>query len=91
MPLYEFACDGCGATTGRVQSMRDKVPAVVDCESCGGPARRVWHAPAAIHFHGPGFYATDPKTRMNMRRRANAGDDLPKPFDRDAAALTGTL
>lgn len=89
MPRYDYKC-AQGHVTEHTFSMAD-VPAEAACGQCRRPARRVFAPPAAIHFHGPGFYATDVKGRMHRRRRKNPGDDLPKDFDVAAAAITGTL
>jgi len=41
MPIYPFACDGCGAefeVMRRPAAMREPAP----CPACGGPTRRVF-------------------------------------------------
>lgn len=55
MPFYEYRCDK-GHTFEVVQRMTDDPLSA--CESCGAPARRVFH-PVAVHFKGSGFYNTD--------------------------------
>lgn len=45
---------------------------------CLATAERVFHAPGAVHFKGPGFYSTDVKSRVERRRRPNVADDLPR-------------
>ena len=55
MPFYEYRCDK-GHTFEVMQRMTDEP--LSSCESCGAPARRVFH-PVAVHFKGSGFYNTD--------------------------------
>ncbi len=55
MPVYEYKC-GKGHVFDVLQSMRDDP--VTECEKCGAPTQRVFHAPA-VHFKGSGFYNTD--------------------------------
>jgi putative FmdB family regulatory protein len=56
MPTYEFRCPE-GHTFELFQRMSD--PAPETCEVCGAsPVTQVFY-PAAIHFKGSGFYATD--------------------------------
>lgn len=56
MPIYEYQCDDCGALIEAFQKMSDDP--LTECETCGGPLRKVLH-PVAIHFKGSGFYTTD--------------------------------
>lgn len=62
-----------------------------DMALCLHPARRVYTAPAAIHFRGPGFYSTDVKARQERKRRPNPGDDLYVGHDRAAAQIARSL
>lgn len=82
MVTYEYRC-ACTATATIEQPMRaDGPPESVPCPAaCGERAMRVWSAPAAIHFRGPGFYSTDVKGRTERRRRPNPGDDLHREHD----------
>ena len=66
------------------------IPTAVACP-CGGHADRVYQAPAAIHFHGLGFHATDVTGRLHRRRRPNPGDDLPVEFDDAAARIADAI
>lgn len=59
--------------------------------ACLQRAARVFWAPAAIHFKGRGFYATDVKGAQERRRRPNPGDDLPRQHDPVADALARSL
>ena len=57
MPLYEYACEACGAKTEVLQKFSDAAPE--SCPSCGkGPLIRLLSSPA-IQFKGAGWYITD--------------------------------
>ena len=57
MPLYEFACDACGARVEKIQKFSDPPPD--SCSACGkGPMVRQMSSPA-IQFKGSGWYITD--------------------------------
>jgi putative FmdB family regulatory protein len=56
MPIYEYACDTCGARFERKQKFSDEP--VRECPECGAVVRRVLY-PAGIIFKGSGFYVTD--------------------------------
>ncbi len=56
MPLYEYACDKCGAIFEVMQKFSDE-PVKIH-EACGGPVRRLISA-SAFQFKGSGWYATD--------------------------------
>jgi putative FmdB family regulatory protein len=63
MPIYEYRCTK-GHTFDTMQRFSDD--AIDTCEVCGGPASRVFRAPA-VHFKGSGFYNTDYGTRKRSR------------------------
>jgi putative FmdB family regulatory protein len=88
MPAYDFRCKQ-GHVTERRFSMAD-VPSIITCR-CNRSARRVFAPPAAIHFRGSGFYATDVTGRVHRRRRPNPGDDLPVEFDTAAARIADAV
>ena len=69
MPIYEYRCDECGASSEVMQKISDD-PLTV-CDKCGGPLHKVLH-PVAIHFKGSGFYTTD--YGKGSGRRAGARD-----------------
>lgn len=89
MPRYDFRCPA-GHVTEHTFSMAE-VPAATGCRMCMREAKRVYQAPAAIHFHGLGFYATDVTGRIGRRRRKNPGDDLPVEFDDAAARIADAI
>lgn len=90
MPRYDYRCAAGHVTEGIFPI--GEAPQQVACTSCEhDTARRVFSPPAAIHFHGPGFYATDVKSKVGRRRRPNAGDSLPKEFDTAAARIADAI
>lgn len=88
MPTYSYRCPE-DHQSEQVFKMAD-VPEHVECE-CGKRAIRVWEAPAAIHFHGGGFYSTDVTSRLHRKRRSNPGDDLPIEYDTGAGYIADHL
>lgn len=56
MPLYEYACEGCGQHFELIRKFSD--PPVETCIVCGGPVRKVLSSPA-VQFKGTGWYVTD--------------------------------
>lgn len=89
MPRYDYRSDD--GQVVELQFPMGDAPESLFSPELGLTVRRVYAPPAAIHFHGPGFYSTEVTGRMHRRRRKNPGDDLPKDFDVAAAAITGTL
>jgi predicted nucleic acid-binding Zn ribbon protein len=102
VPRYDFRCPA-GHVTEQTFAMAE-VPPCIECPDCPAPdassmeslegpeiAYRVYQAPAAIHFHGSGFYQTDVTSRVGRRRRPNPGDDLPVEFDTDAARIADAI
>jgi putative FmdB family regulatory protein len=72
VPIYEYRCVN-GHTFEVIQKMLDEPVAI--CESCGAPVERVFH-PIAVHFKGPGFYATDYGAK-GAKAGAEAGESKP--------------
>ncbi len=89
MARYEYRCP-LGHVTELVQSMMAPTPATTECQ-CEETASRVFTAPSAIHFKGPGFYATDVKGTQQRKRRPNPGDDLYRSHDQAAANIARSL
>jgi putative FmdB family regulatory protein len=56
MPLYEYACEACGARFERIQKFSD--PPVTTCPTCGGSVQKQISSPA-FQFKGSGWYITD--------------------------------
>lgn len=60
MPTYEYLCKQCGERFEKVQSFRAKPLRTHD--ECGGDLQKVFH-PSGVVFKGPGFYATDNRSK----------------------------
>jgi len=60
MPIYEYACQACGAQTELLQKVSD-APAT-DCPACGKPALSKTISAAGFRLAGSGWYETDFKT-----------------------------
>jgi putative FmdB family regulatory protein len=82
MPLYEYQCDACGFRFEVIQRFSD--PPVENCQSCGGPVRKLLSSPA-IQFKGSGWYVTD-YARKGTRGAGAEGDAPEKKPKADASA-----
>jgi putative FmdB family regulatory protein len=71
MPIYEYRCDK-GHTFEVMQRMTEDPLSA--CQSCGAPARRVFH-PVAVHFKGSGFYNTDYGKKKRGAQASEASKD----------------
>ena len=69
MPLYEYACDGCGKISEI--SHRLSEPSPTDCPSCGQPKLSKLISAAGFRLKGAGWYETDFKSD---NKRNLAGD-----------------
>jgi len=81
MPIYEYRCPN-GHTFELFQRMSDPSPDA--CEVCGAsPVAKVLY-PAAIHFKGSGFYATDygRKSRKRDEKSADGASADGKPAEK---------
>ena len=76
MPIYEFRCKACGATTEELMRLSDPDPVV--CPACSLPElARMLSAPS-FRLGGTGWYETDFKGDRD-RKRNLAGDAAAKP------------
>lgn len=82
MPFYEYRCDK-GHTFEVMQRMTDEP--LSSCESCGAPARRVFH-PVAVHFKGSGFYNTD----YGKKKRGGGGSSESSSKDSDSSSSSSS-
>jgi putative FmdB family regulatory protein len=57
MPVYEYACAGCGAATDRLLP-HDRADEPGPCPSCAGELRRRYSR-VAVRLDGWGFSSTD--------------------------------
>jgi putative FmdB family regulatory protein len=85
MPTYEYACEACGRTFEKFQSI--KAAPLRKCIHCGKPrARRQISTGAGVIFKGSGFYITD--YRSESYKQAAKKDAAPTPADAKPAADT---
>lgn len=73
MPTYEYACDACGATFERFQSITKKP--VRRCPECRKlKVRRLIGAGGGFIFRGSGFYVTDYRSsEYQAKAKAESG------------------
>ncbi len=60
MPTYQYRCTDCATDLEVVQKFSDA--ALTECPECAGTLRKVYSAVGVV-FKGPGFYATDNRTK----------------------------
>ncbi len=80
MPTYEYACQSCGTHIEVFQRFSEE--SLTGCGVCGGLLRKVFH-PAGILFKGPGFYATDSRSKS----KSSAGS---RPASEDPSTAGGS-
>jgi putative FmdB family regulatory protein len=87
MPLYEYACDSCGARFERIQKFSD--PPVAACPTCGQPVRKLLSSPA-IQFKGTGWYVTDyAKSGSEKSSKSGESSKTESSTSKDTATTTG--
>lgn len=80
MPIYEYACRGCGHHQDEIRKMSERSEPT-ECEECGGKAQHVEIVQTARpKFVGPGFYATDYDTKHPWRLEG-VEDEPPDNID----------
>lgn len=77
-----FSGDTCGE---RLFAAMRRLRLLDGPQFCGLAATRVFLAPAAVHYKGPGFYETDYRQKYDLKSRKRPADDLPIPAE---AAIT---
>ena len=60
MPIYEYVCKACGASTELMQRISD--PPATDCPACGKPELTKEISAAGFRLSGGGWYETDFKS-----------------------------
>lgn len=60
MPIYEYACNGCGHELEKLQKISDEP--LLDCPECEKPALKKLISAAGFRLKGAGWYETDFKT-----------------------------
>lgn len=71
MPIYEYACQQCGATVEKIQKMSDAP--LVDCPECGQASLKKQISAGAFRLKGNGWYETDFKT--GSKKNLASGSD----------------
>jgi putative FmdB family regulatory protein len=61
MPTYEYQCEKCAHKFEAFQQISQEP--LRSCPVCRGPLKRLISAGAGFIFKGPGFYATDYRSR----------------------------
>ncbi|MBK9698279.1 MAG: zinc ribbon domain-containing protein [Propionibacteriaceae bacterium] len=82
MPTYQYRCVECSTELEAVQKFTDDP--LTDCPDCTGSLRKVYSAVGVV-FKGPGFYATDNRSKG----KANAAKPAPV-VDKPATAATSS-
>lgn len=84
MPLYEYACQACGASSEISHRMSD--PPATICPHCGKPALVKQISAAGFRLKGAGWYETDFKS---SGKRNLATDSAPSASEPAAACAPG--
>lgn len=78
MPIYEYACDGCGHEFETLQKMSEAP--LTDCPSCNAPRLRRLVSAAGFQLKGTGWYATDFKgSRPRSEPASEPSEKADKP------------
>lgn len=72
MPIYEYECRSCGATTEIIQKVSDA--ALIDCPACGADGLTKLVSASGFRLAGGGWYETDFKKdgKRNLKDTAKA-------------------
>jgi putative FmdB family regulatory protein len=73
MPIYEYACGGCGHQLDALQKLSDAL--LVDCPACGAPQLKRQMSAPSFRLKGGGWYETDFKN--DKRRNLAESDSKP--------------
>lgn len=86
MPTYEYRCLDCQHQYEKREGF--DAPALQECPTCGGTARRVLQATAVV-FKGSGFYKTDSRKPETARSAPAAAESATKSApEAESAAKT---
>ena len=85
MPTYQYRCADCSHDLEVVQKFSDA--ALTECPACAGTLRKVYSAVGVV-FKGPGFYATDNRTKgqSNAAPSTETKTESPKSTSTPTAA-----
>jgi putative FmdB family regulatory protein len=75
MPIYEYACEGCGHELETLQKMSEAP--LVDCPACHQPRLRRLISAAGFQLKGTGWYATDFKGSKPQDRAEKKEEGAP--------------
>ena len=81
MPIYEYQCQSCLASTEALQKISDAP--LLDCPQCGKPALKKKVSAPAFRLKGSGWYETDFKTG---NKKNLVGGDSASSGDKSAAS-----
>lgn len=77
MPIYEYECLSCKHRFDEIQKFSD--PPIQTCPQCAQQVRKLLF-PAAIHFKGSGFYATEyGKSKPTSSTTESKGESKSEP------------
>lgn len=74
MPIYEYRCKACGATTEELMRLSDPDPVI--CPACQQPELTRFLSAPSFRLGGSGWYETDFKGEKDVKRNI-AGDTAP--------------
>lgn len=77
MPTYEYECLKCGKTFEKFQSMKDKPLTECPDKKCRGRVKRLIGSGAGFIFKGPGFYATDYRSKSYREKERSEKPSSP--------------
>jgi len=83
MPLYAYRGTACAHEFETHQSFSDDP--LTECPECGGPVRRVFHAPPLV-FKGSGWYITDSRSGSSTASTSNGSSAKTEPAKETPAA-----
>jgi putative FmdB family regulatory protein len=82
MPIYEYQCQSCLASTEALQKISDAP--LLDCPQCGKAALKKKVSAPAFRLKGSGWYETDFKT--GNKRNLVGGGDAASAGDKSATS-----
>jgi putative FmdB family regulatory protein len=70
MPVYDYACPGCGHRFEAIHGVHDEGPK--ECPACGSNSIRKAFAPPVFHFKGSGWAKMDRRSTARTTTAAEA-------------------
>lgn len=87
MPIYEYACNSCGAEKEHLQKMSDAP--IANCPVCGSSHYTKLISAAGFQLKGGGWYVTDFKD-SNKSSSASAKETTKETAKTDTASPSAT-